>query len=279
MGDASPLRDRAREKSDLRARTIRRVIQLEDLSYITLAAYAAIMLLAGLIHGTLGLGFPLVATPLLALFTDVRTAILITLLPTASVNVVSILKGGRWSQSIGRFWPLAVFAVLGSIAGTRFLVVSDPAPFKLLLAALVLLYLSASRVKAFRMPWVGEHLGLSMIVFGLVAGLAAGTTNVMVPILIIYTLELGLERTAMVQVFNLCFLAGKLTQIAVFAHAGMLTGNLLLSTTPLAIVAVAALFGGMMLTHRIPTEIYRAIVRRVLLVLALVLIVQFFIQL
>ena len=54
---------------------------MEDLSYVTLAAYAAIMLLAGLIHGTLGLGFPLVATPLLALFTDVRTAILITLLP------------------------------------------------------------------------------------------------------------------------------------------------------------------------------------------------------
>jgi uncharacterized membrane protein YfcA len=117
-----------------------------------------------------------------------------------------------------------------------------------------------------------------MVMFGLVAGLAAGTTNVMVPILIIYTLELGLERTAMVQVFNLCFLAGKLTQIAVFAHAGMLTGSLLLSTTPLAIVAVAALFGGMTLTHRIPTEIYRNIVRRVLLLLALLLIIQFFIQ-
>jgi len=252
---------------------------LEDLSYITLAAYAGIMLCAGLIHGTLGLGFPLVATPLLALFTDVRTAILITLLPTASVNIVSILKGGRWSESIGRFWPLAAFAVVGSIVGTRFLVVSDPAPFKLLLAALVLLYLFASRVKALRMQWVSDHLGLSMLVFGLIAGLAAGTTNVMVPILVIYTLELGLQRTAMVQVFNLCFLSGKLTQIAVFGHAGMLTGTLLLSTAPLAVVAVLALFAGMMLAHRIPTETYRKVVRRVLLVLALLLVIQFFAQL
>lgn len=250
---------------------------MEDLSYITLAAYAGIMLCAGLIHGTLGLGFPLVATPLLALFTDVRTAILITLLPTASVNVVSILKGGRWNESIGRFWPLAASAILGSIVGTRFLVVSDPAPFKLLLAALVLLYLSATRLEAFRMRWVREHLGPSMILFGLIAGLAAGTTNVMVPILIIYTLEIGLQRTAMVQVFNLCFLSGKLTQIAVFGHAGMLSGMLLLSTAPLAIVAVAALFGGMMLSRRVPTAIYRNVVRRVLLVLALLLIVQFFV--
>jgi uncharacterized membrane protein YfcA len=96
--------------------------------------------------------------------------------------------------------------------------------------------------------------------------------------LIVYTLELGLERTAMVQVFNLCFLSGKLTQIAVFAHAGMLTGSLLVSTTPLAVMAVAALFGGMTLIHRIPTEIYRNVVRRVLLLLALLLIIQFFIQ-
>ncbi len=252
---------------------------MEDLSYITLAAYAGIMLLAGLIHGTLGLGFPLVATPLLALFTDVRTAILITLLPTASVNVVSILKGGRWSESIGRFWPLAFFAIIGGVAGTRLLVISDPAPFKLLLAALVLLYLFASRAKAFRIAWASDHMAASMIVFGLVAGLAAGTTNVMVPILIIYALEVGLERTAMVQVFNLCFLAGKLTQIAVFAHAGMLSGALLLSTTPLAIVAVAALFAGMMLSNHIPTDLYRNIVRRVLLLLALLLVIQYFIQL
>lgn len=252
---------------------------MEDLSYITLAAYAGIMVAAGLIHGTLGLGFPLVATPLLALFTDVRTAILITLLPTASVNVLSILKGGRWSESIGRFWPLALYAVAGSVVGTHFLVVSDPAPFKLLLAALVLLYLFASRARLLRMRWIIQHTGASMLVFGIIAGLAAGTTNVMVPILIIYALELGLERTAMVQVFNLCFLAGKLTQIGVFAYAGLLTGGLLLATAPLALIGVGALLGGMMMRNRIPTETYRKIVRHVLLVLALLLIVQFFAQL
>lgn len=251
---------------------------MEDLSIATLVAYGVIMLFAGLVHGTLGLGFPLVATPLLALFTDVRTAILITLLPTASVNVVSILRGGRWSESIGRFWPLAAYAVIGGIAGTQLLVSSDPAPFKLLLAGLVLLYLFASRASAFRMQWASDHMALSMLIFGVIAGLAAGTTNVMVPILIIYTLELGLERTAMVQVFNLCFLSGKLTQIGVFAVAGLLTADLLLATAPLAAVGVGALFAGMALRDRIPTGIYKKIVRQVLLLLALLLIGQYFIQ-
>lgn len=251
------------------------MLALEDLSLIVLASFAVVMLFGGLVHGTLGLGFPLVTTPLLALFLDVRSAILITLLPTACVNVVSILRGGRWGESIGRFWPLAAYAVLGSMLGTQLLIISDPRPFKLLLAGLVVLYLVATRVSGFRMPWVKTHLALSMLGFGLIAGLAAGTTNVMVPILIIYCLELELARSAMVQTFNLCFLAGKLAQIAIFGASGLLSAHLLISTAPLAAVAVVALFAGMAIRDRIPTDAYRRIVRHVLLVLAVLLVAQF----
>lgn len=235
----------------------------------------AIMLVAGLVHGTLGLGFPLVATPLLALIVDVRSAILITLLPTVCVNVVSILKGGAWGQSIGRYWPLAAYAMVGSVAGTRVLIVSDPAPFKLLLAGLVLLYLGAARLGPLRWEWVHTQRALAMLAFGLVAGVSAGTTNVMVPILIIYTLELGLSSQAMVQVFNLCFLAGKLSQIAVFGAAGSLSTGLLGATSPLAVAALGALLLGMRIRARLRVATYRHIVRQVLFGLALLLIAQF----
>ena len=82
------------------------MLDLAEVSLITLVFFTAIILFAGLVHGTLGLGFPLMATPLLALFVDVRSAILITLLPTVVVNVASILRGGKWRDSIGRYWPL-----------------------------------------------------------------------------------------------------------------------------------------------------------------------------
>jgi len=251
---------------------------MDELSLAALALYTAIIAFAGLVHGTLGMGFPVVATPLLSLMTDVRSAILITLLPTVAVNVGSILRGGDWSRSIGRFWPLALYGLAGSVAGANALVVLDPAPFKLLLAGLVLLYLWASRARGPRMPWVAAHLPLSMAAFGLAAGLAAGTTNVMVPILIIYALELGLARTAMVQVFNLCFLAGKLAQIGVFAAAGLLTGALLLATAPLAVVATVALAAGMHIRDRVPASAWMRAVRGLLLVLAVLLVGQFLIQ-
>lgn len=246
-----------------------------NLSIVVILFFAAILFVAGLVHGTLGLGFPLVATPLLALFVDVRSAILITLLPTAAVNVASIIRGGHWRDSVGLYWPLAAFALIGGIAGSTLIVVGDPAPFKLVLAGLILLYLASGKLGSFKMAWVARHRGGSMLVFGLVAGVSAGSTNVMVPILIIYALEMGLHTKAMVQVFNLCFLAGKISQIVVFAAAGMLTTQVLLFTIPLAGVALAALLIGMVFRDRISGDTFRTLIRWVLFVIALVLIGQY----
>ena len=228
-----------------------------------------------LVHGSLGLGFPMLATPLLALSIDLQSAILITLLPTVTVNIVSILRGGRWGESVGRFWPMSLYVVIGSAFGTSLIIAGDPAPFKLLLAALILLYMGAGWVGRLRMGWVNRHRGWSMMAFGTGAGFAAGCTNVMVPVLIVYTLETGLATTAMVQVFNMCFLAGKLTQMAMFAGAGMLGADLLISTLPLAGVALLALLLGMALRERITSETYRLIVKGILFIVALILIAQY----
>lgn len=117
-----------------------------------------------------------------------------------------------------------------------------------------------------------------MLIFGLVAGVSAGSTNVMVPILIIYALEMGLRTTAMVQVFNMCFLAGKVSQMVVFAAAGMLTTQVLLFTAPLACIALVALLIGMTLRSRISGDSFRTLIKWVLFVVALILVGQYFYQ-
>ncbi|MES9962386.1 MAG: TSUP family transporter, partial [Candidatus Sedimenticola sp. 20ELBAFRAG] len=165
---------------------------MPELTYPAILLVLAILLFSGLVHGTLGLGFPMTATPLLAMFMDVQSAILVTLFPTIGVNILSIIRGGNWGQSIGRYWPLALFAALGSIIGTEVLIISAPEPFKLLLALLIVLYLNTGRIGKLKMNWIADHQLLSMALFGLVAGFMAGTVNVMVPILVVFSLELGL---------------------------------------------------------------------------------------
>jgi len=247
-----------------------------SLSLIALIAAGVIFLLAGFMHGLLGLGFPMLATPLLAITMDIRSAVLLTLVPTMTVNLISIFRGGRWSQSIGRYWPLAVMIPLGALLGTWLLVSVDPAPFRLLLAGVILLHLASDRIRGAHLAWIGTHPWAAYLLFGLAAGFLVGTVNVMVPLLIIFALEIGMAPLAMVQVFNLCFLTGKIAQIAMFAYAGLFTWSLVAVTLPMALAAAATLLLGMRIRERVDAETYRGWLRKVLVAIASILVVQFF---
>ena len=241
-----------------------------------LAVVAATMLFGGLVHGTLGLGFPVVATPILAAFFDVHAAILLTLLPTLTVNVASIRGAGRrWLDVLARYWPLALCGLAGGILGTWVLTVSPSGPFRLLLAALILLFLWASRSGARPVRWIVSRPRLAMVAFGALAGFSAGTTNVMVAVLLIYVLSLSLPRPESVALMNTCFMIGKLAQVGVLSAAGLVTPVLLAWTAPLAAVALGALLVGQRLRERIPVEVYRRLLRHLLAALAVLLVVQF----
>jgi uncharacterized membrane protein YfcA len=234
------------------------------------------MLVAGLVHGTFGIGFPLVATPLLALFTDVRSAVLITLLPTIAVNITVLSRGPSLRTSIGPHWRLLPFVLMGAATGTLMLMVLDPRPFLLLLAGAILLYLNQQRLEALDLGRVRRRTGLAYGVFGVAAGIMAGMVNVMVPVLIILALELRVAALAMVQLFNLNFLGAKVIQTWVFLQGGEATLRGLARTLPLIPVALLALFAGMALRRRISEGRYRQVLRGVLWLMAGVLVARYF---
>lgn len=247
---------------------------LTDIPPVWLLVTALVILFGGFVHGTLGLGFPLVVTPILALFLDVRTAILLTLLPTAVVNLASMLHGEGRFDNIKTYWPLALACTAGGSIGAALIARNDPTPFQLLLALLIFVFLFSHRVTINKLSWLTTKPMTTMILVGLLGGTAAGTTNVMVPILIIYAFALGLEKNRSVQMFNLCFLCGKLAQMAIFGAMGTINLSLLLATIPYAVIGYGSLLIGKRIHDKLPTETFRRIVRQVLLVLGILLIVQ-----
>lgn len=235
---------------------------------------AAIIAFAALVHGTIGIGFPMIATPLLSLLTDVRTAILLLVIPTMAINVANILRGGRWGDSLARYWPLAVYGMIGSLVGTRMLIVVSPELFRPLMAAVLVLYLNAERIGV-GFAWIHRRPRLAFAAFGLAAGILAGTVNVMLPALIIFALEVRMPKTVMIQTFNFCFLFGKLVQGAVFVNAGLMTAEVLSLSIPLAGLGLVVMLLGMRVRDRISTDLYRRWLRVLLAVLAVLLMVQF----
>ena len=244
-----------------------------DISSATVIALAVLML-AGLVHGVLGMGFPMVATPLLALQGDLRQAVIATLLPTIAVNLVNIARGGRWTHSIGTHWPLVLLVPLGTVLGTFLLMSVDPVPLQLVLAAVIVLYLTQNQLPPGLFGWVGRRPKLAYGVFGLGAGLLAGSVNVMVPLLVILCLELAMGKLAMIQVLNLCFLTGKLVQMATLAALGTVGVSDLAVYLPHTAVALAALWLGFQLRDRLDAASYLRWVRRALALIAVALTVQ-----
>jgi uncharacterized protein len=251
------------------------MITLLQLDWSLIALLFATMILAGLVHGALGLGFPMVATPIVAIFLDVRSAILLTLLPTVVVNIASIVGTANYVDNVRRHGLLVVMALIGSLLGAYVLAIADPNPFRLVLALLIGLFLWTSHSNKVPREWFKAHVPLAMVLFGLLSGFSAGTTNVMVAVLIIFFIAMETPRPTMVPVMNTCFMIGKLSQILILSVAGFISATLLVETIPLAAAGLGALLVGQRLRDRIPVATYRRLLHILLAGLAVTLIVQF----
>jgi uncharacterized protein len=244
-----------------------------DLNTDFLIIFSSIIFISSLVHGSIGFGFPMIATPLLAMVTDMKTAILYIAIPTLLINLISIYSEGNFLQAIKRFYPLALIGMIGSAIGTQILIYSSSELFKLLLALSIFLYLFIQKFKI-EMFWIREKKTLSMVVFGLVAGIIGGLTNVMASILIIYSLESKHTKKEIIQSTNLCFLFGKVIQIVLFTLHGSFNQELLTTSFSSLIVVVFAMFIGLKLKNKIPQESYRKVVKVVLFLIACVLVYQ-----
>ena len=181
----------------------------ESLSPGLLAWVACVILAAGLIQGALGFGFPFVATPLIAMVSDMRTAIIVVLLPTLATIVVALAASGPIRTTLARFWMMPLYMIAGATAGTSLFVYAPDFPYSLLLALITLVYLNLDRLGLGESPVVRRHERRFGVVSGLAAGVFEGTANVAGPPLIIFYLALGLTPAMMVQAMNICFLVGK----------------------------------------------------------------------
>ena len=237
------------------------------------------VLLAGFIQGALGFGFPFIAPPMVAMVVDMRTAIITILLPTLATVVITLVTSGPLGPVLKRFWMMPVYATLGALAGTWLFVAAPDAPYQLLLALIIIVYLNLDRIARGDWPLIKRHERAFGSLAGAAAGVFEGTANVAAPPLIIYYLALGLSPAMMVQAMQMCFMVGKTTQFTVLTLHGGVSSAQWLATLPLCVIAIAAGVGGARLRGRIDAAMFRKWVKRALWVIAFALLTQYAYQL
>jgi uncharacterized membrane protein YfcA len=82
------------------------------------------------------------------------------------------------------------------------------------------------------------------------------------------------ETTIMTQMLNLCFLGGKVVQAATLAGAGELSLRAAAANIPLTLVALAGMWAGTRIQRRVSVDTYQSLLRKVLIVVAILLIWQ-----
>jgi uncharacterized membrane protein YfcA len=250
------------------------MITIEALTPALLAWVLAVMLVSGVVQGALGLGFPTIATPLIALVADIRTAVVMVLLPCIVTVLVSTIRSGFLRQALAEFWMMPLYMLIGASIGTHLFILYPDFPYALLLAGVILVYLNLDRIGGSDWKYVRQHKHAFGALFGVLAGMSEGTANVAAPPLIVYYLALNIAPAILVQALNICFLAGKSTQFAVLASAGGVSATEWAMTLPLAAVAAAGGWYGIRIRNRIDAPTYRRWLRWALFAIAVFLIAQ-----
>lgn len=229
--------------------------------------FIAVSLLAAFVHGAFGFGFPLLSTPLLVFGFDLRTAVLLTLVPTVTINFVSILSERHWRAALRDYWPIPAFTVVGSYLGTQLLLSVDPEPFRFLLALVLIVYLVSDHLHGGRRTLHVPKWGMAL--FGMLLGLLAGVVNIFAPLVIAYALYTRMPATLMVATFNLSFITSKSGQIAGFISQGAFDIDVVgLAVMALPLILVA-LWLGIRVRKRVDMATYRGMLKGSLWVISL----------
>ena len=252
---------------------------LDSLPLASIAFVTAAIAFAGLVHGTLGLGFPLVATPLISLVTGIKTAVVLVVPPTLAVVIAAIVAGGSFAATVREWWRMPLWALLGTYAGTQLFIVIDPAPLTLLLALAILVYLGLDWIGRGESQLIRTHRHKSGMLFGFLGGLCEGSVNIAAPPLLVYFLSLGLAPAALVKALNLCFFTGKTTQLSTLMATGDIAAAVWISTLPLCAVGIAMSLAGTRIRNRVEAATYRRWLKYALAAMAVILLGQFYLML
>src|SRR5882672_4325058 len=88
---------------------------------MSLLAGALAVLVAAFVKGAVAFGFPLVATPLLALVFGVKTAVAVSIVPNIVMDSVQLVRRGDALATVRRFASMIVGSVAGMWLGTLLL--------------------------------------------------------------------------------------------------------------------------------------------------------------
>ncbi len=236
-----------------------------------------IVLIGGFVHGFVGIGMPLIATPLFAMLFGFQRAVPMLVIPTLVLVIMAFFAFGREvepREALRRFWPLLIFPPLGVVLGTQALFVLSSNTLALMLAVVLVLFLALDWRGNTRSALMQRHPAWFAVPFGLAAGFCEGTVNVSGPMLLIYFLLLELPANAIITLLNVVFLIGKVVQSGALIQIGAFDAAVLQVAVPISLASAVTFVVGARLRRRFDSSRYRGWLKITLAVMVVLLLLR-----
>lgn len=240
-------------------------------------AQATVILLAvvagALVKAVTGMGFPLIAVPVISLFVSVETAVVVIALPNVMANgILAWRERSAWPDT--RDLPVLLpTSIAGAVLGTILLVSLPERALTISLAVAVLAYI-ATRLRVPDLvvaPAVSRRLAAPI---GFVSGVFQGAIGVSGPVVGSWIHSFGLSREAHVLSVTAMFLFSGFAQLVLLVIDGQFDRD----RTLFALIGIAPAVGliplGTRLRDRLSSDGFDRAVLALLAVSAVALIVQ-----
>ncbi len=213
------------------------------------------LLLAAFVKGATGLGFPLIATPMIALLLDIRTAVTVLILPNLFMDSAQVVRDGLPYEIFRRFKALIVPTIIGVFLGTLVLVKLPLWILNACLGVMVLVFVISSVLK-FEFTVSPRSEKVLSPICGFVSGFLNGMTNAAGPTLAIYLYSLKLEKRNFVKSIATIFVTTKLSQLVAISTWNLFSWYTIKLSLLVLLFALAGFYAGIKAQDRVNQQTF-----------------------
>ena len=216
----------------------------------------AVMLVAGLVKGLVGIGMPTISVGLLGLVMPPMHAAALIVLPTFVSNMWQGLTGPHLVSMARRMWPLLVATALGTW-GCAEIVSRAPVRSDKIWLGLVLLVTAVLALSRWQ-PRVPARLERMLAVLtGLGTGLVNGLTGTAAVPSVPFIQALGLSKDELIQAIGLLAMVATGSLGLLLGAKGLIDGTQAALSVVLLVPALAGVAVGTVVRGRLPEEVFR----------------------
>ncbi|WP_374633334.1 sulfite exporter TauE/SafE family protein [Paracoccus sp. (in: a-proteobacteria)] len=239
---------------------------MSDLSISVFLMVTATFLVAGMVKGATGMGLPTVAMGVLGALISPLAAASLLIMPSLVTNLWQLLSGPAFWPLIRRFWPMMLAICAGTMPGAAWLASGNSVATTTGLGAALAIYAGYTLLaRQLAVPARMEPL-LSPVIGGL-TGMVSGATGVLVIPAVPYLQALALSRDDLVQALGLSFTVSTMALALALGARGAFAMDAMGLSLLALIPALAGMWAGQKLRHRISPATFRRVFLLFLLLL------------